>query len=68
MLSRLMKKGTCHAECSEARRGGLFLIENKQKQIPLPRLRDRDDIDEAFFISLLDEFDTELRKKRPCDC
>jgi hypothetical protein len=31
----------------------LFLIENKQKQLPLPPLRDRDDIDEAFFISLL---------------
>jgi hypothetical protein len=36
-----MKKGTCHAEPfaalerkpREARRGGLFLVENKQKQI-----------------------------------
>ena len=28
---------TGHTERSEARRGGLFLVENKQKQIPLPR-------------------------------
>jgi len=31
----------------------LFLIENKQKQILLPRLRDQDDIVGGFFISLL---------------
>jgi hypothetical protein len=31
-----MKEGTCHAERCGARRGGLFLVENKQKQIPLP--------------------------------
>jgi hypothetical protein len=29
-----MKNGSCHAEGSEARHGGLFLIEKKQKQIP----------------------------------
>jgi hypothetical protein len=31
--SRLLKKSTCH-ERSEARRGGLLLVENKQEQIP----------------------------------
>jgi hypothetical protein len=73
-----MKDGACHAERSEARRGGLFLVKNKSKLIlrflesdglhrspeigPLPprrsklwsavRMRDRDDIVGAFFISL----------------
>ena len=31
----------------------LFLVESKQKQLPLPQLRDRDDIG-GFFISALD--------------
>jgi len=30
----------------------LFLIETSQKRIPLPRVRDRDDIVGGFFISL----------------
>ena len=45
-----MKKGIRHAERSEARRGGLFLVENKRKQIP--RFA-RDDMVGVFFISLL---------------
>jgi hypothetical protein len=28
----------------------LFLVETKQKQIPLPHMRDRDDNRQAFFI------------------
>jgi hypothetical protein len=31
----------------------LFLVENKHKQIPLPLMRDRDDLVGAFFSSLL---------------
>jgi hypothetical protein len=31
----------------------VFLIETKQKQIPLPRLRDRDDMAGGFFNRLL---------------
>ena len=31
---------------------GLVLVENKQKHIPVPSRRDRDDTVEAFFISL----------------
>jgi len=32
----------------------LFLVGNNQKQIPLPRLRDRDDIVPAFFNTVLE--------------
>ena len=49
--SRLLKKGTCHAERGEARLDGLFLVENKQKQI----LRcAQDDTGGGFFSSLLE--------------
>jgi hypothetical protein len=59
-----MEKGACHAGRNEARLGGLFLVENKQKQIPradyrkvfqwrsAPRFA-RDDIVGVFLISLL---------------
>jgi hypothetical protein len=62
--SMLMKRVhfTLIPRAGEARRGGLFLVENKQKHIPLPpwhsklwsgvRMRDRDDVVDAFFISL----------------
>jgi hypothetical protein len=36
-----MKKGTCHAERSEARGGGLFLVEKQTKADPSCRLQQR---------------------------
>jgi hypothetical protein len=49
--------GMTRVACSSDFRGSaarhlLFLVENKQKQIPLPQRRDRDDVAGAFFISL----------------
>jgi hypothetical protein len=41
----------------------LFLVENKQKQIPLPPRRDRDDNPRGLSSSL---FLKNVEKKRPC--